>query len=375
MSFFSQSSHFSSNQSNSGTQSFPDSSQNLPSVPECSQNLFPSQELVNLTQFGSSSQNYSAGSFPLTFSQIAFDEPNQYRIAPDVDYQEESQRVFSQQSIFSHQSAVSKFVQDSSEKDSDDDLFRDVWPIESQQSHHTEPSTAQSQFTQQFTFDTSNVALKAHKVSQLLDSQPQQFASQEIQIPESSSQLDFHQEGDFEMPPTIAQLHNFTKPSDWAFVSVLAGQLCPELPACAYNNLKLSLLLSLASIDGNSSPLPIAAVGQETAHANAIMQSMDKYGDRFVVTTLANFEGTVVHRDGNHAAGALLMAKDGILLLGDWSYLQAKMKTKILRDIETGIVTSEKGQHSTPLECAIWTYWCCSSEIKKDIKTLNEFTK
>lgn len=178
------------------------------------------------------------------------------------------------------------------------------------------------------------------------------------------------------VPPSITKLYKEVKEnySDWVFISLITGQLCIEwFPSPAYHDLKLCLLLSLVSI--NQSPIPIIAVGQETSHANIIMKHIGKFANRFVTSTLADFEKTSIKPNGTIEAGPLLMAKGGILFIGDWSRLNQKAVLKLLREIETGAVTTEKVQQRVPLECSIWSYWSNSTKAKKDFADINQFLK
>jgi hypothetical protein len=120
-------------------------------------------------------------------------------------------------------------------------------------------------------------------------------------------------------------------------------------------------------------PMPIVTVGQETSNACIIMNAVGRFAERFVMSTL-NFDGSTVAK--NHQvieAGPHLMARNGIFFIGDWSRLPPKNVMKLLREIETGQILTEKVQQLEPLECAIWTYWSCSAKIKKDQATINQF--
>ena len=182
------------------------------------------------------------------------------------------------------------------------------------------------------------------------------------------------------LPKSIVQLReSLEDQSDWIFLSILAGQLCKDsFPMNTYHNLKLSLLLSLASINDESQfpAIPIVAVGQETSHANIIMNFVGKFAERFVSSSFNSFEGSLVNiKDEYIEAGPLMMSKGGVLFIGDWSGLPAKTVSKLLREIETGQVTTEKVQQSVSFESAVWTYWSCSTKVKKDISSINQFMR
>lgn len=183
---------------------------------------------------------------------------------------------------------------------------------------------------------------------------------------------------DSPIPLSILELRRtlkMEKHSDWTFVSTLAMQLCTDsFPIGAYSNLKLALLLSIASINGGSIPIPIVAIGRESSHANVIMNSVGRFADRFV-TSLSSFDGSSVSASGTIEAGPLLMAKDGVFFVGDWSGLQPKTVAKLLRQIETGQVVTERVQQADPLQCAIWTYWTSSAKVRKDASVINQLMK
>ena len=113
-------------------------------------------------------------------------------------------------------------------------------------------------------------------------------------------------------------------------------------------------------------------MGQETSHASTIMNTVGRYADRFITSPL-NFEVSTVKASGEIEAGPYLLAKGGIWLINDWSCLSTKAATKLLREIENKQIVIEKVQQTVPLECSIWTIWSCSSKIKKDIASINQF--
>lgn len=172
------------------------------------------------------------------------------------------------------------------------------------------------------------------------------------------------------VPESIMQLLRDVKEkySDCTFVSLLARQCCKNFfPSNSYMNLKFSLLLSLASINFNSVPIPIVAIGQEFHHANTIMNSIGKFSKRFISSSIPKFDGFL---EGKKAvAGPLSMATGGVLRIGLWDFLPLPSILDVLRSIETGKIND-----SNDLNCAIWTYWS-ASEAKKDFKSINQFLK
>lgn len=102
------------------------------------------------------------------------------------------------------------------------------------------------------------------------------------------------------------------------------------------------------------------------------MNTMGKFAQRFVTSSLPLFEGCLI-KQKSFEAGSILMAKGGVMFVGDWSRVQPKNAMKLLREIETGQVTSEGMQQSLPLKCAVWGFWSGSKKMKKDISSLNQF--
>ncbi|CAO1394616.1 unnamed protein product [Diamesa serratosioi] len=161
--------------------------------------------------------------------------------------------------------------------------------------------------------------------------------------------------------------------SDWVFVYALTAQLCSDFfPTGTYFNLKQSLLLSIASIDGSAPPLQIIALGRNTSDANIVMNLIGKLAERFL-TSVSTFNGALINKTVTEA-GPLLMAKNGVFYVGDWARLPTKNVTSLLRDIETGKVIIDKSQQMPySLDCAVWSYWGCNTVPKKDLTTLNQF--
>lgn len=180
------------------------------------------------------------------------------------------------------------------------------------------------------------------------------------------------------IPQSIAQIYEELKNdhSDWPFFHVLTGQMCHKFfPMGVYNNLKSALLLSLASTGKGSTPIHIVGIGEQTSDANVIINAIvGKYARTFV-NSLNDFGGSKVSSNGVTEGGQLLMAKHGVFYIGDWSGLTSAAVLKLLREIETGKVTMETIQQSVTLDCAIWTYWSCSTKVKKDIESIEQFKK
>ena len=89
---------------------------------------------------------------------------------------------------------------------------------------------------------------------------------------------------------------------------------------------------------------------------------------------MSTFNGASINKSLTEA-GPLLMAKNGVFYVGDWSRLPPKSVNSLLRDIETGKVIIDKSQQKPyTLDCAVWSYWDCCTVPKKDVTTLNQFT-
>jgi hypothetical protein len=162
--------------------------------------------------------------------------------------------------------------------------------------------------------------------------------------------------------------------SDWTFISILSGQLCTDkFPMGSYHNLKLALLLSLASSSEN--PLHIMAIGSEMSNANMIMHELGELAERFVPVTNKTSDGIIIKKNGTCEAGSLIMATHGISFIGYWEQLKPKIKTQLIREIETNTLLVQKAQKYVGLESAIWAHWNYAKKIKKDIAAVDQFIK
>ncbi|CAO1412538.1 unnamed protein product [Diamesa hyperborea] len=181
---------------------------------------------------------------------------------------------------------------------------------------------------------------------------------------------------DIPIPQSIINMYTMIRKnySDSVFVYAITAQLCSDcFPTGTYFNLKQSLLLSIASINGSVPPLQIIALGQNTSDANIVMNLIGNLADRFI-TSVSTFNGASINKSVTEA-GPLLMAKNGVFYVGDWSRLPPKSVASLLRDIETGRVIIDKSQQKPySLDCAVWSYWDSSTIPKKDMTALNQFT-
>jgi DNA replicative helicase MCM subunit Mcm2 (Cdc46/Mcm family) len=138
----------------------------------------------------------------------------------------------------------------------------------------------------------------------------------------------------------------------------------------SYINLKLSLLLSIVSINSQGPPIPIVATGENIGDASAIMNHIGSLANRF----LRGFEsGVSINKKSVVEAGPLLLAKSGVCFLDDWSGLKNLKCARLIREVETGRVMVEKTFQTFPVECAVWTYWSVNGSMKKDLMTMNQF--
>ena len=345
------------------------------------------------------SQNESSPTQTIFSTQVSQNEssPSQSIFSTQVSQKESS----SSQPIFSTQLSRNVYSQasrsysplGSNESETEIESYQELIPIDSvlpnsfnsQQSHAW--FTSAQKYSQSQIFSQNEITYSnQHSVSPVSNhsfvvTQTHQNYSQNASQNKTFSDILRDDEEQFQEPekkfPKILKLKEDMrgKCSDRVFTWVLAGQLCSDsLPSVAYSTLKLSLLMSLVSIGGSSIPIPIAAIGQETSHANIIMNSVGKLADCFVTSTLADFDGLSVNND-EYEAKALLMSKHGVLFLGDWLRLRLKPVSKLLREIETGTVVTEKIQQTVPLECALWTYWSNTKNDKKDLATIHQFIK
>lgn len=305
----------------------------------------------------------------------------------------ESQQFLPSQDFFATQLSASSFVNSSFASQGEPEEDKGV--LELTQFYNTQRSKICSQQSIQNPFHTQgNEEISfLEEDSQLISNDEQSEIVHEIQNntyddedqpsshqnngTQSPVPVKHHQELDVNVPDSVIELYNSIKKhySDWTFVAILSGYLCTDtFPMGAYINLKLSLLLSIASIHEASfkMPIPIVTVGQETANACIIMNAIGKFAERFIISTL-NFDGSTVAKDNVIEAGPHIIARNGIFFIGDWSRLPQKTVMKFLREIETGQIITEKVQQIESLQCAIWTYWNCSTKIQKNQATISQF--
>ncbi|XP_055615341.1 minichromosome maintenance domain-containing protein 2 [Toxorhynchites rutilus septentrionalis] len=183
-----------------------------------------------------------------------------------------------------------------------------------------------------------------------------------------------------QIPASIRNLYSSVREqyNDYCFTYMLAAHLCQNIvPMSAYNELKLSLLLSIASIQrspGRLQPFHVICLGADTAVAHLLMRSVGQLARRFVI---GSFEllagGRVLAEDNFVECGATTLARTGVCYIGDWAMQKPSNEIRILREIETGQVIIENHPIAYPLECAIWTHWSYSRRAKQDLNALVVF--
>ncbi|XP_053948303.1 uncharacterized protein LOC128856897 [Anastrepha ludens] len=184
------------------------------------------------------------------------------------------------------------------------------------------------------------------------------------------------------VPASVKQLYDIVRAqySDFAFVYSLSAQLCQDrVPMDCFVNLKMGLLLSLASISSNPDrpPVPIIAFGSDTYMANFLLTNVAQLAARFVgpaddVKPISNS----TYRNCNWlVADPIILAKGGVYFVGDWSRLKLTRADQIFRIIECSRVPLNRSSKTCPLECALWTHWRSSKGDAKDQQTFNKVVK
>lgn len=184
-----------------------------------------------------------------------------------------------------------------------------------------------------------------------------------------------------EIPVSIRNLYSSVREqyNDFCFTYMLAAHLCQNaVPMSAYNELKLSLLLSIASIQRTpqSQPFHVICLGADTAVAQLLMRSIGQLARRYVSGAFELLAGgRVLAEDSFVECGSTTLARTGICYIGDWAMQKASNEIRILREIESGQVIIENHSISYPLECAIWTHWNYSRRAKQDLNAIVVFLK
>jgi hypothetical protein len=139
-------------------------------------------------------------------------------------------------------------------------------------------------------------------------------------------------------------------------------------------DLKLGLLLSIASIDrySNKKPFHVIIFGNDLYTANAMMREIGNLAQRFEMP-LNDFEAAYWMKENTIEAGPALMARNGVCYIGDWARLRPKNSRRILSEIESGNVMIEKIAAPYPLSCVMWAFWSSTKRPKKDLDMITTF--
>ncbi|XP_055525043.1 minichromosome maintenance domain-containing protein 2 [Wyeomyia smithii] len=207
---------------------------------------------------------------------------------------------------------------------------------------------------------------------------PEQYTCSEIKQEDSEASVTSVYQELSTIPSSIRELYTSVteKYSDFCFSYMLAAQLCQdEVPASAYNSLKLSLLLSIASIQKSNQiqPFHVIALGADTAISHRLMSSIGQLARRFATGMLDPLAGGHVLDDNFVECGATTLARTGVCYIGDWAMQKPSNSIRLLREIESGLVIIENHAITYPLECAIWTSWNYSHKAKQDLSTVLTF--
>lgn len=138
------------------------------------------------------------------------------------------------------------------------------------------------------------------------------------------------------VPEGIRNLYNLitNKLTETSFVYAISAQLGHDIRPMDFNvNLKMALLFSIVSIDDKSerSPIPIIVIGNDTSTINMIMNRIGNLAQRFI-RTLDTFNGGFLsNKNTNMEAGPLLLSKEGVCYMGDWSRIKPKNVNQLLR--------------------------------------------
>lgn len=144
-----------------------------------------------------------------------------------------------------------------------------------------------------------------------------------------------------------------------------------------YNQLKLSLLLSIASVQNSSQshPFHVMALGADTSISHLAMTSVGRLARRFMAGLFDPLAGGRVLEDNFVDCGATTLARTGVCYIGDWAMQKPSNSARILREIESEQVIIENHPITYPLECAIWSCWNYTKKAKQDLSTVVMFLK
>lgn len=231
--------------------------------------------------------------------------------------------------------------------------------------------------TQAWKFSQAEAPTQTEQPSQMVDLS--QDSSVQIKQEDTTTSTPLYRELS-EIPSSIRKMYSSVteKYSDYCFSYMLAAQLCQEeIPMCAYNEFKLSLLLSIASIRHTSQfhPFHVIVLGTDTSISHLAMTSVGQLARRFMAGMFDPLAGGRVLEDNFVECGATTLSRTGICYIGDWVMLKPSNSARILREIESGQVIIENHPIAYPLECAIWSHWNYTRKAKQDLSTIIMFLK
>ncbi|KAL0267141.1 UNVERIFIED_CONTAM: hypothetical protein PYX00_009492 [Menopon gallinae] len=181
--------------------------------------------------------------------------------------------------------------------------------------------------------------------------------------------------------------------SPWAFVGAISSTLASNiLPVSSFLQLKIGLMLSLATQNTEDAPVPLVAVGSDTFAVQKLITSAGLLAERFIRYSagyeqlemiIQTYSGGDKRRPAReeiyYDAGAMVLALSGVCYLGDWSILRKDQCKYIFRSIESGQIilnNTDKNKAEAdflPLKCAVWTHCshaACRNQNNQQLKTL-----
>ncbi|XP_059470477.1 uncharacterized protein LOC132193671 [Neocloeon triangulifer] len=176
----------------------------------------------------------------------------------------------------------------------------------------------------------------------------------------------------------VEEFYSRYENSPWATVAALAMHFGRDmLPYGCLFNVRMNMILSLAS-QGSIRPLPLLVLGQENVLASRIMESAAKLSYRSLIHGCQNTISGVARKwednRENHCveAGSLVLASEGVCLVGDWTGLKNEAKTEFKSAIEKGFATVKLPNKPLefPMKASVWTH--CSQLDKKMLKPVIE---
>ncbi|XP_046673020.1 minichromosome maintenance domain-containing protein 2 [Homalodisca vitripennis] len=173
--------------------------------------------------------------------------------------------------------------------------------------------------------------------------------------------------------------------SPWNLTATLSSQLASHIyPLNSFFQLKIGLLLSLASQDLDKMPVHLLAVGPDCCQ---LLQSVSQLSRRHVGVTSPTLSGAMGGSMGAvwMEAGPLLLASGGVCYIGDWAKFgsgRSSVASQIVTAIESGQVDLVDSSNtvlgspaSLPLRAAVWTFWSgdkATSAAQTQLRTLIE---